>query len=85
MILTNPHVKAKLTKEVLATFTCEDDIDMRSATNLPYLMAVIEESMRYHPPGPNALWRMTPPGGNRILGDQIPGKVSSSRLSNTAI
>ena len=76
MIITHAHVKARVTKEVLAAFSSEDEIDMRSAAKLPYLMAVIEESMRFHPPGPNAMWRMTPPEGNWILGDWIPGNVS---------
>ncbi|KAL9072505.1 MAG: hypothetical protein Q9161_003517 [Pseudevernia consocians] len=75
MIGTHPDVKAKLSKEVLATFTSEDEINMRSAATLSYLMAVIEESMRCHPPGPNSLWRITPPEGNRILGDWIPGNT----------
>lgn len=75
MIITEPDVKAKLTMEVLASFTSEDEINMRSVAKLSYLMAVIQESMRYHPPGPNAMWRITPPGGNWILGDWVPGKV----------
>ena len=78
MIGTHPDVKANLLKEVLATFTSEDEINMRSAATLSYLMAVIEESMRCHPPGPHSLWRITPPEGNRILGDWIPGNVSSA-------
>lgn len=81
MIGTNPDVKAKITTELLATFTSEDEINMRSAAKLSYLMAVIEESMRYHPPGPNALWRMTPAEGNRILGEWIPGKVSRNVMT----
>ena len=76
MIGTHSDVKANLLKEVLATFTSEDEINMRSAATLSYLMAVIEESMRCHPPGPNSMWRITPPEGNRILGDWIPGNVS---------
>ena len=80
MIGMNPDVKAKLMKELLATFTHEDDINMRSAAKLSYLMAVIEESMRCHPPGPNALWRITPREGNTILGDWIPGNVSIAVL-----
>ena len=76
MIGTYPHVKASILKELQATFATEDEINMRSAATLSYLMAVIEESMRIHPPGPNSLWRITPPEGNRILGEWIPGKVS---------
>lgn len=74
-----PDIKDKILEELHATFKSEDEINLRSAANLSYLMAVIEESMRHHPPGPNALWRRTPDGGNRILGDWIPGNVSLSR------
>ena len=76
MIGTRTDVKANLLKELQATFNSEEDINMRSAATLSYLMAVIEESMRCHPPGPNSLWRITPPEGNRILGNWIPGNVS---------
>ncbi|KAL2156729.1 hypothetical protein VTH82DRAFT_1474 [Thermothelomyces myriococcoides] len=72
LICLHPEVKAKIADELAATFSNESEIDMRSAAKLTYLMAAIQESMRYYPPGPNALWRMTPPGGNEILGDWLP-------------
>lgn len=72
----HPHLKAKVMQELKDTFAKEEEINIRSTTKLNYLTAVIEESMRYHPPGPNALWRQTPPEGNEILGDWIPGNVS---------
>ena len=75
MVSVYPQVKAKIMEELLATFTREDQINMRSAGNLQYLNAVIMETLRYHPPGPNAMWRQTPPEGNKILGDQVPGNV----------
>ena len=77
MVGTHPDVKANLLKEALATFTSEDEINMRSAATLSYLMAVIEESMRCYPPGPNSLWRITPEGppeGNRIVWELDPRK-----------
>lgn len=43
MIGTHPDVKAKLLKEVLATFTNEDEINMRSAATLSYLMSVMKK------------------------------------------
>lgn len=76
LICLHPEVKAKIADELAATFSNESEIDMRSAAKLTYLMAAIQESMRYYPPGPNALWRMTPPGGNEILGDWLPPNVS---------
>jgi cytochrome P450 len=75
MIALHPDVKANIAKELAGTFTDESEIDMRSAGKLTYLMAVIEESMRVHPPGPNALWRVTPKGGNQILGEWLPENV----------
>ncbi|KAL2188057.1 cytochrome P450 [Thermothelomyces heterothallicus CBS 203.75] len=75
MICLYPETKAKIMDELAAAFNSESEIDMRSAGKLTYLMAVIQESMRYHPPGPNALWRITPSGGNEILGNWLPAKT----------
>lgn len=90
LIATNPRVMARLAEEVRCCFKDERDIRLTGASNLPYLSAVIKESLRIYPPGPNTQPRITPPGGNIILGDHIPGKVSlytpdsgkSSHLSN---
>ncbi|KAK4627038.1 Cytochrome P450 monooxygenase sthF [Fulvia fulva] len=75
MLATDPNVAAKVVEELHATFASEDKIDMRSASKLSYLNAVIRETLRYYPPGPNAMWRMTPPEGNTILGDWVPGNT----------
>ncbi|KAJ0117746.1 Cytochrome P450 monooxygenase hmp1 [Diaporthe amygdali] len=75
MLGTHPDVKAKADQELRATFSRESEIDMQSSMKLQYLAAVIDEAFRYHPPGPNALWRQTPPEGNWILGEWIPGKT----------
>lgn len=75
MLGIHPDVKAKADQELRAAFSRESEIDMQSSMKLRYLGAVIDEAFRYHPPGPNALWRQTPPEGNWVLGDWIPGKV----------
>ncbi|KAL1868305.1 hypothetical protein Daus18300_006029 [Diaporthe australafricana] len=75
MLGTHPDVKAKTDEELRAAFSRESEIDMQSSMKLRYLAAVIDEAFRFHPPGPNALWRQTPPDGNWILGDWIPGKT----------
>jgi cytochrome P450 len=77
MLTERPDVKEKILNELRDTFPSEDDINMRSVAQLTYTGAFIEESMRYYPPGPNTMWRTTPPAGNTILGDYIPGNVSS--------
>ena len=76
ILAINSVVKKKITDELRATFTREDEINMRSTAKLPYLVAVIEELMRYFPPGPNSMPRITPPEGNSILGKWVPGNVS---------
>ncbi|KAH4038176.1 cytochrome P450 monooxygenase sthF [Parastagonospora nodorum] len=75
MLTMRPDVKEKILEELRDTFPSEDDINMRSVAQLTYTGAFIEESMRYYPPGPNTMWRITPPAGNTILGDYIPGNT----------
>jgi hypothetical protein len=77
ILSTRPDVKQRIVEELHATFPTEDDINMRSVAQLTYTGAFIEEAMRYYPPGPNTMWRTTPAGGNTILGEYIPGNVSS--------
>lgn len=79
MLGIHPDVKAKADQELRAAFSRESEIDMQSSMKLRYLGAVIDEAFRYHPPGPNALWRQTPPEGNWVLGDWIPGKVTTPK------
>lgn len=79
MLGIHPDVKAKADQELRAAFSRESEIDMQSSMKLRYLGAVIDEAFRYHPPGPNALWRQTPPEGNWVLGDWIPGKVQKPK------
>lgn len=74
-LATRPDVKAKVVTELREVFKTEEDINMRSVAALDYTGAFIEEAMRYYPPGPNAMWRITPEGGNTILGETIPEKV----------
>ena len=77
MLGIHSDVKAKADQELWAAFSRESEIDMQSSMKLRYLGAVIDEAFRYHPPGPNALWRQTPPEGNWVLGEWIPGKVKA--------
>lgn len=82
MLGIHSDVKAKADQELRAAFSGESEIDMQSSMKLRYLSAVIDEAFRYHPPGPNALWRQTPPEGNWVLGEWIPGKVIQLPVSS---
>lgn len=76
-LASNPKVLTKLTAEIRGAYASEEEIDMASTARLEYLEAVIEETLRTYPPIPTVAPRMTPPGGQEIMGEWIPGKVSS--------
>jgi len=68
-------VQAKLAAEVRSTFASESEIDIYSVQKLPYMLAVLEETMRMYPPAPTALPRVTPAEGATICGQYLPGNV----------
>lgn len=69
---------ARLTREVRSAFETEDQIDMVSVQKLDYMLAVLDESLRMYPPVPASGPRKIAPGGDVILGQFVPGGVSSS-------
>ena len=75
-LLTNPVTLNKLCNEVRNAFKSKSDITFSSVTRLPYLSAVIEESLRMYPPVPTTRPRRTLPEGNIIDGHFVPGNVS---------
>jgi cytochrome P450 len=75
-LLNTPHAYKKLREEVRGRFKSVEEVDARSAANLPYLTACIEETFRIYPPIPIAMPRVTPEGGCMIAGHYVPGGVS---------
>ena len=78
-LLRNPDVLQRLNDEVRTVFPSAADITIAAANKLPYLIAVLEESLRMHPPVPAGSPRIVPPGGSTISGCWVPGGVSHSR------
>lgn len=66
---------ANLTEEIRTTFKSEDEIDFVSVSNLPYLVACLEEALRIYPPAPLGLIRQVPKGGGTVAGHYVPEDV----------
>ncbi|OJD30388.1 cytochrome p450 [Diplodia corticola] len=49
-----------------------DELNMETLAALPYLNAVIDESMRLYPPIPDMLYRLVPEGGTVVGGKHVP-------------
>ena len=71
-LLTNGQAYATLVKEVRTAFSSEYEITLASTNNLPYLEAVLSESLRLYPPVAGTLPRQVPPGGETIDGAYVP-------------
>jgi len=74
-ILKNPEVLETLTREIRTNFTSLDDIGGQKLTRLPYLQAVVEETLRISPPVPSPLPREVETGGLDIDTLHIPAGI----------
>ena len=80
LLLKKPATLAKLRLELDSTLDNEEDVvpPYDKVKHLPYLRAVLDESLRILTPVSFGLPRRTPPEGMRILDDWIPGDTSVS-------
>ncbi|KAI0393405.1 cytochrome P450 [Xylariaceae sp. FL0594] len=78
LLLKNRHCLAKLKEEVRSAFATDAHItgETTTSTNLPYLRAVIDETLRVLPPSPVGLSRICP--GAVVDGRWIPKGVDVS-------
>jgi cytochrome P450 family 628 len=77
MLATHPQALKKLQAEVDAYHLANEGLGFESTSlaKLPYLDAVINESLRLQPTVPSGVQRETPPEGLRIGDVYIPGKT----------
>lgn len=75
----------QLSEEIHSCFTGDNDITIQSAAKLPYLSAVIEESLRLYPPVAAGLRRVVPEGGAVIDGHFVPENVSCRLLKSVVL
>ncbi|KAK2008690.1 cytochrome P450 monooxygenase-like protein, partial [Colletotrichum eremochloae] len=76
LLLKNPDTLAQLEHEVRSNFCSMDDINADAVAALPYLNAVIEESLRMAPPAAFGLPRFSP--GAVVDGHYVPAGVTVS-------
>lgn len=81
-LCTHPEVLTKLNAEIRSNFKSDAEIDFQNVQNLPFLGAVISETMRVHPAAPAAFQRITPPGGSVVFGDHLSAGVSLAYVNN---
>ncbi|KAI0598445.1 cytochrome P450 [Biscogniauxia sp. FL1348] len=78
LLLRNPDKMQTLVHEIRTSFVSNAAIDFESLPKLSYLNACIEEGLRLYPPVPSGLLRITPEGGNVIMGRWVPPGISVS-------
>lgn len=73
-LLRNPEAYAKVTDEVRSAFNNDEEITVPAtgSLELPYLDAVLQESIRIHDPVPVFAARVSPKGGDTVDGVFIP-------------
>jgi cytochrome P450 len=77
-LLRYPETLSQLTHEIRTKFNSEQEIFVASVNDMPYLEAVITETLRIHHPTPSdPKPRAVGPEGQLVDGHWIPGRVSS--------
>ncbi|KAF2018548.1 isotrichodermin C-15 hydroxylase [Aaosphaeria arxii CBS 175.79] len=71
-IAHDERIRGKICKEIRNRFKTEDDIDIETLKELPYLDAVIQEALRLCNPIPCGLPRVVPVGGDFYCGNYLP-------------
>ena len=77
LLTKHPEVLRKLRKELDEAFEFEEDINLLALGRLPYLQAVIDESLRFYPPASSIFPRRTV-GWEVIDGHSVPPDVRPS-------
>lgn len=72
-LLRNPEVMEKLKTDIRSSFKSEKDITFATVSQLPYLLAVLNETLRIYPPVAAKLPRVVPAEGAIVDGRFVPG------------
>jgi hypothetical protein len=70
-IAKNPDILVRLTRLIRETYTQESEMDSKGLSRLPYLTAVLEESLRIYPSVASSTPRVTPLGGSNSMSNRV--------------
>ena len=76
LLLSNPDVLQKLQDEVRGRWKKYDEITIEEVNSAPYLIATLNEALRYFPPLPTGFHRKVGKGGEFVSGYYIPEDTS---------
>ena len=79
-LLQHPRMMETVVEEIRQSFQDASEICASRVGGLPYLNAVIEESLRLGPPVALGLPRVVPADGAEVSGQWLPGGVSQSHV-----
>jgi cytochrome P450 len=72
LLLKNPTVLQKLIDEVRGKWKTYEEITLDQVNNTPYLIAVLQEALRWYPPVPTGFERRVGKGGAVVSGYFVP-------------
>lgn len=75
-LLRHQEKYVRLVREIRSAFRSASDITLSSINELPFLNAVLTETLRIYPPIPSMLPRLVPEGGAMISDQYVPEGVS---------
>ena len=70
-LLQDPKYYTKASSEIRSRFQNVDEITIASAQDIPFLRAIIQETLRVSPPAVGTLPRRVPRGGSKICGEFV--------------
>lgn len=76
LLLANPDKYAALVHKIRSNFTAARDITIEEVNKMDYMIACLQEGLRYYPPVPTGFPRVVPAGGDHISGRFIPEGTS---------
>lgn len=75
-LLTHHKAMKRAVAEVRAKFQSDKDINIANITDLPFTVAVLEETLRLYPAVPSLSARLVPAGGDTVDGKFLPAGTS---------